>query len=212
MSVTDSFHYNGRVEDLLRTLDIGVEVPDTEAEGPGRRYAVWVQGCPMRCPGCCNPEFLPFRGGERSTVGALLERIWATRATTELTGVSLLGGEPFAQAEALAVLAERVRDAGLSVMVYSGYTLEELTEGTPASAPGVSRLLAATDLLCDGRYQREAPDDTRRWIGSTNQRLHFLSDRHHPAEPSFGEGETIEIRLRDGELVINGWPWGRGLP
>lgn len=203
--------------DAARPLAIGVEVADTEAEGPGRRYAVWVQGCPMRCPGCCNPEFLPFRGGRPSTAGALVERILAAHARTPLVGVSLLGGEPFAQAEALAVVAEAVRAAGLSVMVYSGYTLDELRgqieAGPEAGAnAGVERLLAATDLLCDGRYERERPDAERRWIGSTNQRLHFLTTRHHPAEPDFGGGETVELRLVDGELIINGWPWGRGLP
>lgn len=194
------------------SLRIGVEVADTEAEGPGRRYAIWVQGCPMRCPGCCNPELLRFEGGEASTVAAVHERIMAAHARSPLRGISLLGGEPFAQAAALAPLAERVRAAGLSVMVYSGYTLAELEAPPLAEQPGVARLLAATDLLVDGRYERDQPDDERRWIGSTNQGLHFLSDRHHPAEPDFGGGETVEIRLVGKQVIINGWPWGRGLP
>ncbi|HEY8504811.1 MAG TPA: 4Fe-4S cluster-binding domain-containing protein, partial [Gemmataceae bacterium] len=45
-------------------LSIAQTVACTEAEGPGKRFAVWFQGCPLRCPGCCNPEFLPFKGGE----------------------------------------------------------------------------------------------------------------------------------------------------
>ncbi|MFM7150626.1 MAG: 4Fe-4S cluster-binding domain-containing protein, partial [Gemmataceae bacterium] len=44
-------------------LSIAQTVPFTEAEGPGKRFAIWFQGCPFRCPGCCNPEMLPFRGG-----------------------------------------------------------------------------------------------------------------------------------------------------
>lgn len=203
-------------------VHVGVEVADTEAEGPGRRYAIWVQGCPMRCPGCCNPELLPFagtRGADRlaagstpRTVDALLERVLAASARSPLEGVSLLGGEPFAQAPALAVLAERLRDAGLGVMVYSGFRLAELETKIAAGEPGVARLLAATDLLVDGRYERERPDHLRRWIGSTNQQLHFLSDRYRPDDPVFRTSETIELRLVDGELVINGWPWGKGLP
>lgn len=199
-------------------IEVGVEVADTEAEGPGRRYAIWVQGCPMRCPGCCNPELLPFAGTRgasgttRHTVAALRERVLAAHARSPLEGVSLLGGEPFAQAPALAVLAEQLRDAGLGVMVYSGFRLAELEAKIAADEPGVARLLAATDLLVDGRYERERPDHVRRWIGSTNQQLHFLGDRYRADDPVFRAGETIELRLVDGELVINGWPWGKGPP
>jgi anaerobic ribonucleoside-triphosphate reductase activating protein len=199
-------------DELSWVVDVGVEIADTEAEGPGRRYAIWVQGCPMRCVGCCNPELLRFGLGTATTVQDLRERVLAAHEQSPLAGLSLLGGEPFAQALPLAVLAEQVRAAGLGVMVYSGYTLAELELQIAAGEPGVARLLAATDLLVDGRYEKDLPDRTRRWIGSTNQRLHFLSARHHPAQPEFSQGETIELRIRDGELIINGWPWGKGMP
>jgi anaerobic ribonucleoside-triphosphate reductase activating protein len=204
-----------RTVELELLVDVGVEIADTEAEGPGRRYAIWVQGCPMRCPGCCNPELLRFGGGVPTRVDALLDRVLAAHQRSPLAGISLLGGEPFAQALALAVLAEHVREAGLGVMVYSGFTLAELEaqiESRHLDHVGIARLLAATDLLVDGRYQRDEPDATRRWIGSQNQRLHFLTSRHHPAQPEFAGGETIEMRLVDGELIINGWPWGKGAP
>ena len=193
---------------------VGVEVADTEAEGPGRRYAVWVQGCPLRCPGCCNPELLPFAGGRASTVAELRSRILDTHARRPLEGLSLLGGEPFAQAKALAVLAEAVRAEGLSVMIYSGFTLAELEA---REDPDTARLLAACDLLVDGRYERDKPDESRRWIGSRNQELHRLSARYRGDDPRFFAGETVELRLVDGELTINGWPWKnrpgrRGLP
>jgi anaerobic ribonucleoside-triphosphate reductase activating protein len=191
-------------------LRVAVEIPDTEAEGPGRRYAIWVQGCPMRCPGCCNPELLPFRGGRASTPDELLARVLAAHERAPLEGISLLGGEPFAQAEGLARVAEGARAAGLSVMIYSGYTLAEL-HALPE--PGVARLLAACDLLVDGRYERDQPDRERRWIGSRNQVLHVLGDRYAAADPRFRAPETVEIRLVGGELTINGWPWtGKGLP
>jgi anaerobic ribonucleoside-triphosphate reductase activating protein len=198
--------------ELELVVNVGVEVPDTEAEGPGRRYAIWVQGCPMRCPGCCNPELLAFAGGTPRTVSTLIERVLAAHDRSRLEGISLLGGEPFAQAPALAVLAEQLRHAGLGVMTYSGYRLAELQAKIAADEPGVARLLAATDLLVDGRYERERPDHVRRWIGSTNQALHFASNRYQVDDPAFRAGETIELRLVDGELVINGWPWGKGLP
>lgn len=212
MSRTDPAQTPEGLDELALRVEVGVEIADTEAEGPGRRYAIWVQGCPMRCPGCCNPELLRFGGGTPSTVQDLLARVLAAHERSPLIGLSLLGGEPFAQAPALAVLAERVQQAGLGVMIYSGFTAAELDQRIAAHEPGIARLLAATDLLVDGRYQRDKPDSTRRWIGSTNQQLHFLSARHHPTQPEFSAGETIELRLVDGELIINGWPWGKGAP
>ncbi len=171
----------------------------TEAEGPGLRFAVWLQGCPLRCPGCCNPEMLPFEGGEGFTVDALAARV----ERANVAGVTLLGGEPFAQAGAAATLCERVQASGRTVMVFSGFTLEELSA---REDPDVRRLLAATDVLVDGRYDRTRPDAQRRWIGSTNQRLHFLTERHRADEPSFTSANTVELRLERGALTVNGWP------
>jgi anaerobic ribonucleoside-triphosphate reductase activating protein len=191
----------------MSELFIGMEVADTEAEGPGRRYAIWVQGCPLRCPGCCNQELLPFEGGRPDTADALLARILET---PDIEGISLLGGEPTSQAAALAEVCEGVRAAGLTTMLYTGFTVQALRRRKDSA---VDRLLAACDLVVDGPYDQSKPDDTRRWIGSTNQGIHFLSDAYAADDPRFREGETIELRIINGELIINGWPWdGQGLP
>lgn len=180
-------------------------VDDTEAEGPGRRLALWVQGCDLGCPGCCNPEMFDFAGGEAMTVEALVARVEDARRAGDIEGISLLGGEPFAQAAPLARLAAAARTSGLTVMVYSGYTLAEL-RAAAASRPGVTALLAACDLLVDGRYVREEPETRRRWIGSRNQLLHVFGDRQDAADPRLGDANTVEIRLAGGELRVNGWP------
>jgi anaerobic ribonucleoside-triphosphate reductase activating protein len=175
----------------------------TEAEGPGKRFALWFQGCPMRCPGCCNPEMLPFEGGRKTLVSELVERVFESQRRFAIEGVTLLGGEPLAHAEAGAALAKRVRERGLSVMVFSGYTIEEARE---LPDPAAAELIAWTDILVDGRYERDLPDNSRRWIGSTNQRIHFLSDRYRPDDPCWRKRNTIEIRLTGGELSVNGFP------
>lgn len=184
-------------------LQIAQIVPDTEAEGPGRRFAVWVQGCPMRCQECCNPQMLRFEGGEPTKVDDLVARAVATEG---IDGVSLLGGEPFAQAEGCAAFAGAVRARGLDVMVYTGFTLAELQEKRARGEAGVGALLEACDLLVDGRFERDLPERERRWIGSTNQVMHFLSERYRPDDPRLRAKNTVEIRLRRGELVVNGWP------
>ncbi len=186
------------------TINVAARLRSTEAEGPGRRYALWVQGCPLRCPGCCNPHMLAFETAELVPVDEIAAEVLETSG---IEGVSFLGGEPFSQAEALARLARRCRAAGLSVMVFSGYTLGHLRA---ADRPGWSELLAVTDLLVDGPYLRERHSTARRWIGSDNQRVHFLTERYRELADDTGGWDagpnTLELRLAGTELTINGFP------
>lgn len=181
-------------------LRLATVIADTDAEGPGRRFALWVQGCSIRCVGCCNPEMFDASGGELADSAELAAR---ALATPDLEGVSILGGEPFEQPLPLADFAARVRRGGLSVMVYTGHVLEDLRAREDA-AP----LLASTDLLADGPFEARHPERARRWLGSTNQRLHFLSDRYAADDPRFVADNEVEIRFDGRALVVNGWPAG----
>lgn len=183
-------------------LRVAQTIPDTEAEGPGRRFAVWVQGCSLRCPGCCNPELFTGQGGRDVDPSSLAREVLSAPG---VEGLSMLGGEPFEQAEAVAELCAAVKAGGKTVMVYSGYTLEEL-RAKAEREPGVQALLDATDLLLDGRYDARLPEAARRWVGSTNQRLHFFTDAYRPDDPRFWSSNTVELRLEGGQLTVNGWP------
>ncbi len=189
-----------RVEEL--TMQIAQVVPCTEAEGPGKRFALWFQGCPLRCPGCCNPEFLPFKGGHTKTLREMLEMIAKAREENDIEGITLMGGEPFAHAKASLALAQGSRQLGLSVMVFSGYTIEEL-QLRPETE--IAELIATTDILVDGPYIREQPDTERRWIGSQNQRIHFLTTRYSLDE-QWRKKNTLEIRVNGREISVNGFP------
>ena len=177
-------------------------VPSTTAEGPGTRFAVWVQGCAIRCKGCFNPHLWSDQGGTPITAAALAER--AIDANVE--GVTLLGGEPTEQAAALAAFAAAVRQAGLSVMTFSGHTYETLRM-LAATDISITRLLDATDLLVDGPYLSDQPDLTRPWVGSTNQQFRFLTDRYAHLETTLDTlPDRIEVRVTaDGVLSVNGW-------
>jgi len=181
------------------TARIAQIVRETEAEGPGRRYAVWFQGCPLRCPGCCNPEFLKFGGGTETTAAEIV----ADFRKADVEGLSLLGGEPFAHADAGVVLARAAWEQGCSVMIYSGYTLAELRANPD---PAVQELLGLTDVLVDGPYVREQPETKRRWVGSRNQQVHLFTEFYADDDPRWTLPNTLEIRLHDGELSINGFP------
>jgi anaerobic ribonucleoside-triphosphate reductase activating protein len=170
--------------------------------GPGDRSVIWAQGCPLRCPGCHNPGFLPFVDAMWMTIEELEGRILAT---TGIEGVTFVGGEPFSQARALGVLAQRVRRAGLSVMVYSGYTVEQLASGVE---PYAKWLLYSADLLMDGGYRQELPT-VRPWRGSDNQRLIALSGRYADKVEAWNRptGQDFEVRVRsDGTLELLGIP------
>ncbi|MFO0807224.1 MAG: 4Fe-4S single cluster domain-containing protein [Gemmataceae bacterium] len=182
---------------MRQWVSVAQIVPRTAAEGPGWRFALWFQGCPLRCPGCCNPEMLPFVGGTQRSVEELVAGI----AASDVEGITLLGGEPFAHVDGASALASATQALGKSVMVFSGYTLEQLHERENAKS-----LLAHTDILVDGPYLRESPDTERRWVGSTNQRIHFLTGRYQADDPRWRTRNTLEIRLQGGELSVNGFP------
>lgn len=184
-------------------LSVAQMVPCTEAEGPGKRFALWFQGCPLRCPGCCNPEMLPFAGGTQRRLADVLDELRASQERHGIEGITFLGGEPLAHAAGAAALARQARQLGLSVMVFSGYTLAEARQLPDAA---VQELLALTDLLVDSPYIREQPEAKRRWIGSANQQIHFLTDRYRADDPCWQRPNTLEIRLRDNEVTINGFP------
>lgn len=182
-------------------MQVGAAVSRTAAEGPGQRFALWVQGCTIRCAGCFNPHLWGARGGTTKSVEALVHQA----VDADVEGVTLLGGEPFEQAPALSLFAAGVREHGLSVMTFTGYDRERL-EGADAPA-GARDLLNATDLLVDGLYDSARPDLTRPWVGSTNQRFHFLTPRYrHLEERLTSLRDTLEVRIgADGSLTVNGW-------
>ncbi len=184
-------------------LQVAQIVVATEAEGPGLRLALWFQGCPLRCPGCCNPEMLPFEGGTRMSLTEVVTQVEDSTRDHGIEGITLLGGEPLAHAAAAAALAREVHRLGLSVMVFSGFTLEEARN---LPDPAVAELLALTDILVDGPYVRELPESWRRWIGSSNQQIHFLSDRYQADDPRWLLPNTLEIRWQGLELTVNGFP------
>ncbi len=172
----------------------------TSVEGPGTRACLWVQGCSIGCPGCFNPSTWRADGGRVVEVSDLLDGIVRTDG---LEGVTLLGGEPFDQAPALAALARKLQEADLSVMTFSGYEFEVLR---CEERPGWGELLATTDLLVDGPFVSSLPDHQRPWVGSTNQQFRFLSSRYsHLAEELGSIPDRLEIRLRrDGTVLVNG--------
>jgi len=167
-----------------------------EVLGPGKRVGIWLCGCPHRCPGCSNPELwqsLPQQEVSVDTVYSLVAQVHALHA---VEGFTITGGEPFIQAAELVELLERLAGINEDIMVYTGYTLEELTcadETDGTLSPEFSRsaqigtdfsigedfnslrqtLFKRIAVLIDGRYLEERNVGVA-LRGSDNQRIHVL--------------------------------------
>ncbi|GAA2141719.1 4Fe-4S single cluster domain-containing protein [Actinomadura napierensis] len=171
----------------------------TRALGPGLRSVVWVQGCPFRCRGCIAPDWIPFREARAVAPDELAGELLAD---PDVTGLTLSGGEPMAQASGLAAMVRAAR-AGreLSVICFTGFRREEL-----AGRPDAQALLAEVDVLIDGRYVRSRNDD-RGLRGSGNQRVHHLTGRLATAAGELADGpRRAEVRVRGGEALLVGVP------
>lgn len=142
----------------------GVE-GESIVDGPGYRLAVFVQGCPHACPGCHNPKTHDFDAGTLSDT----EDVIALMGKNPLVrGVTLTGGEPMMQAQALCELAQAAREKGLNVWCYTGFTLEELLKENRNDR---MRLLSMVDVLVDGPYLQQERSIDLLYRGSRNQRL-----------------------------------------
>ena len=200
----------------LRVFNI---IKNTKVEGPGNRYCIWVQGCSRHCKGCQAIHTWAHDKGELYDVEDIIEDIFKiayksyfeaskkeiSRCAQEsddephIEGITFLGGEPFEQAEALGVIAKRVKERGLSVLCFTGGKYEELKEN-----PVNKKLLDNIDLLIDGEFVEELTDYSRPWCGSSNQRYHFLTDRYK--EDIFTKYKNkVEVNIsKNGQIFMNG--------
>ncbi|KOP27218.1 ribonucleoside-triphosphate reductase [Hapalosiphon sp. MRB220] len=181
-------------------LNIMGYVDESEVNGPGCRAVVWVQGCLRECPGCFNTESWSFEMNQLVSVDHIAEKILGNPRNQ---GVTFSGGEPFWQAAALASVARRVKAAGLNVMSFSGFTLEQLqSEYAPA---GSQELLDQLDILIDGPYiQSLALNSPNSPVSSSNQRVHVFN----PAlqDNISWASDQIEIHIfKDGSRLVTGY-------
>lgn len=135
-------------------------------DGPGRRSVVSVSGCSLRCRGCIVPQTWSTQNGEPISISSVVEEILAHRE--EHDGVTILGGEPFDQAESVAELVSRLKNHDLHVTVYSGYTIEQLIQ---RKHPAIDYILTHIDILIDGPFIGEMREGVGEYRGSQNQRV-----------------------------------------
>ena len=167
---------------------------NTKVEGPETRYCIWFQGCSRHCKGCWAKATWDYNKGFEADTDEIIKDILST---PNIDGVTFLGGEPFEQPQALLEIAKRVKEAGLSVLCFTGGKIEDIKNTQP-------EILNYIDLLIDGEFDETQKDFSRAWVGSANQRYHFLTNRWDESIITNYKNK-IEINVqKNGLIFING--------
>lgn len=166
-------------------------VSSTESEGPGKRFCMWVSGCSIKCEGCFNKSLWDSKTSKVIEVKDLFIQVQAHK---DIEGITISGGEPFDQAEAINELVALCKKNNLGVICYTGYYLKDLKTQTKN-----------IDLLIDGPFVQAKQDYSRPLIGSSNQNYNFLTDRYSNAD-ILELKNTVEITIgRDNQITVNGY-------
>jgi len=177
-------------------LRLGHTVDHTEIYGPGVRSAIWLKGCTLACEGCWNKQYWPAVGGELISVEELNARL---NDIEGIEGITLLGGEPLQQSSEVLELIKLQKENNRTVMMYSGYELDELDEIQ-------KECVALSDIVILGRYKQELRNTNLRWRGSENQVLFSPTGRYDVGQYEDGDNEVSIHIDKNGEITITGYP------
>lgn len=177
-------------------------VSHTEVLGPFVRCAIWLQGCNRNCAGCISTQTRELAGGITVSIDKVFNKILSL---DDIEGITVSGGEPFLQIESLHQLLKMVRDkTQLGIIIYTGYYLDELKAFNDTRVDEIISDLA--DIIIDGPYIEELNDE-KGLRGSSNQTVHFLTDRYQTFESVYKEGHRkAEVLVNEKELFFIGVP------
>jgi len=188
---------------MMNSLQIYNMLPETESLGPGKRFAIWTQGCDKNCDGCLSPRSHSLNGGMQYQISEIIEKILEIK---NLEGLTVSGGEPFLQAEGLNLLIvelKKKRDYG--IIMYSGYNIDELNKKAEVNK-NIRKLLGNIDLLIDGTYDKNL-DDGKSLRGSSNQNIIALTERYKNNLNLYGKsGRKVEMFFNDDKIYFSGVP------
>lgn len=167
----------------------------SRVNGPGVRYVIWTQGCHFLCPSCFNPETHPISSSLVISPELIAKDIISNG--DQIDGITISGGEPLLQIDALQELLIHVRQLPLlGIILFTGYDWPELLQ-----LNGIDSFLANIDLVIAGRYHH-AKRQANHLIGSSNKSIHFLTDRYHYSDLDISPSEVVISE--DGNISISG--------
>lgn len=141
---------------------------DSIVDGPGLRAVIWTQGCIHNCYKCHNPQTHNLNGGIISNTDYIIKEIKKLKLQR---GITISGGEPFLQARALSLVAQKAKEYDLDVWCYTGFTFETLINRYNPSYIDNINFLKYIDVLVDGKFVFEERSIDLKFRGSRNQRI-----------------------------------------
>lgn len=180
-------------------IRIHAVIKGSKVNGPGNRFVIWTQGCKKKCINCYNKNIQKKTSGTIYNINDLIYNIM----NASLDGLTISGGEPFDQADALYELLKGI-NLPLGIICFTGYSIEEIRND-----PLMNRCLEYIDLLIEGHY-----DDSQRAVsglaGSKNQRFIFIDKKERGIEllgESVDFDQHVEVHIDDfSDLIITGFP------
>lgn len=148
----------------MKSLQVAGFLDNSAVNGEGLRSVVFLSGCHHNCPGCHNKDMQDPCYGESISLQDIMARI--KNNIPIIKGVTISGGEPFIQGEALLPLLKEIRSLSLTCWVYTGYTYIEILGNED-----LRQLIPWIDVLVDGRFEEDLLTHDTPYIGSTNQRI-----------------------------------------
>lgn len=178
---------------MALTWRVHATLSRSAANGPGTRFVVWAQGCTLGCAGCFNPE-THGPGGDVRTVGDVAAEVLGTSG---IDGVTVSGGEPLEQPEALREFCGLVRPSGLGIVVLTGFARREIEAN-----PGLSAAVERADMVIAGRYNARLRIGAG-LRGSSNKEYWAITGRYGP-EDFAGVPESEIVIAADGTISVTG--------
>ncbi len=136
------------------------------ANGPGIRTSIFVTGCSLKCKNCFNKDYQDPNYGNLWIEENTLQIVNYLKKD-EISGLTILGGEPFENAIDLIEIIKKIKEQiDKPIWIYSGYIYEILIKD-----PIHKKLLEEVDVLVDGPFIDSLKDLTLKFKGSSNQRI-----------------------------------------
>lgn len=170
--------------------------------GPGDRVCLWTQGCKKRCKGCISPELQPYSGNEIDE-DVLAKILIQVARKNNCTGITISGGDPLEQSQALLKLLTLLRNEFDDILVYTGFEFQDIQDGLVDIE--AKKCLEYLDVLIDGKYIDELNYKDCVLRGSSNQRIHFINKGLAPIYAEYmKQGRILESFVHNENTIVTG--------